>query len=82
MIYLARFPNYTLVITATRLHNQYVIARAASHFTIKDFKRVKALTCKLRANVLTVVCKRFQQLPTMLRGPAVPSGKDTTHKTL
>ena len=70
MIYLARFPNYTLVITATRLHNQYVIARAASRFTIKDF------------NVLTVVCKRFQQLPTMLRGPAVPSGKDTTHKTL
>ena len=44
MIYLARFPNYALVITATRLHNQYVIARAASHFTIKDFKRVEALT--------------------------------------
>ena len=38
------FPNYTLVITATRFHNQYVIARAASHFTIKDFKRVEALT--------------------------------------
>ena len=38
------FPNYTLVITATRFHNQYVITRAASHFTIKDFKRAEALT--------------------------------------
>ena len=33
------------------------------------------------ASVLAVVCKRMQQLPTML-GPAVHRGKDTTHKTL
>ena len=31
--------------------------------------------------VLAVVCKRMQQLPTML-GPAVYRGKDTTHKSL
>jgi len=31
--------------------------------------------------VLAVVCKRMQQLPTMLR-PAVQHGKDTTHKSL
>ena len=33
------------------------------------------------ASVLTVVCKRMQQLPVMLR-PAVHHGKDTTDKTL
>ena len=33
------------------------------------------------ARVLAVVCKRMQQLPTML-GPAVHSVKDTTHKSL
>ena len=33
------------------------------------------------ARVLAVVCKRVQQLPTML-GPAVRRGKDTTHKSL
>ena len=33
------------------------------------------------APVLAVVCKRMQQLPTML-GPAVHRGKDTTHKSL
>ena len=33
------------------------------------------------ANVLVVVCKRMQQLPTML-GPAVHRGKDTTPKSL
>ena len=33
------------------------------------------------ARVLAVVCKRMQQLPTML-GPAVHRGKDTTHKSL
>ena len=33
------------------------------------------------ACVLAVVCKRMQQLPTLL-GPAVNCGKDTTHKTL
>ena len=33
------------------------------------------------ASVLAVVCKRMQQLPTIL-GPAVHRGKDTTHKTL
>ena len=33
------------------------------------------------ACVLAVVCKRMQQLPTML-GPAVHCGKDTTHKSL
>ena len=33
------------------------------------------------ASVLTVVCKRMQQLPAML-GPAGYSGKDTTQKTL
>ena len=33
------------------------------------------------ACVLAVVCKRMQQLPTML-GPAVHRGKDTTHKSL
>ena len=33
------------------------------------------------ACVLAVVCKRMQQLPTML-GPAVHRRKDTTHKTL
>jgi len=32
-------------------------------------------------SVLAVVCKRMQQLPTVLR-PAVHHGKDTTHKTL
>ena len=32
-------------------------------------------------SVLAVVCKRMQQLPTML-GPVVHRGKDTTHKTL
>ena len=32
------------------------------------------------APVLAVVCQRMQQLPTML-GPALQSGKDTTHKT-
>ena len=31
--------------------------------------------------VLAVVCKRMQQLPTML-GPAVHRGKDTTHKNM
>ena len=31
--------------------------------------------------MLAVVCKRMQQLPTML-GPAVHRGKDTTYKTL
>ena len=31
--------------------------------------------------VLAVVCKRTQQLPTIL-GPAVQRGKDTTHKSL
>ena len=33
------------------------------------------------ASVLAVVCKRMQQLPTML-GPAVHHGKDTIQKTL
>ena len=33
------------------------------------------------ASVLAVVCKRMQQVPTIL-GPAVHRGKDTTHKTL
>ena len=33
------------------------------------------------ACVLAVMCKRMQQLPTML-GPAVHRGKDTTHKSL
>ena len=33
------------------------------------------------ACVLAVVCKRMQQLPTML-GPAVHRGKNTTHKSL
>ena len=33
------------------------------------------------ASVLAVVCKRMQQLPTML-GPAVHHGKDTAHKSL
>ena len=33
------------------------------------------------ACVLAVVCKRMQQLPTML-GPAVHRGKDTTRKSL
>ena len=33
------------------------------------------------ASVLAVVCKRMQQLPTML-GPTVHRGKDTTHKSL
>ena len=33
------------------------------------------------ACVLAVVCKRMQQLPTMLE-PAVHRGKDTTHKSL
>ena len=33
------------------------------------------------ACVLAVVCKRMQQLPTML-GPAVHHGKDTAHKSL
>ena len=33
------------------------------------------------ASVLAVVCKRMQQLPTML-GLAVHRGKDTTHKSL
>ena len=33
------------------------------------------------ACVLAVVCRRMQQLPTML-GPAVHRGKDTTHKSL
>ena len=32
-------------------------------------------------SVLIVLCKRMQQLLTML-GPAVHHGKDTTHKTL
>ena len=36
---------------------------------------------KVVVYVLAVVCKRMQQLPTML-GPAVHRGKDTTHKTL
>ena len=33
------------------------------------------------ASVLAVVCKRMQQLPTIL-GPVGHRGKDTTHKTL
>ena len=33
------------------------------------------------ASMLAVVCKRMQQLPTML-GPTVHCGKDTTHKSL
>ena len=33
------------------------------------------------ACVLAVVCKRMQQLLTMM-GPAVHRGKDTTHKSL
>ena len=33
------------------------------------------------ACVLAVLCKRMQQLPTML-GSAVHRGKDTTHKSL
>ena len=33
------------------------------------------------ASALAVVCKRMQQLPTML-GPTVHRGKDTTHKSL
>ena len=33
------------------------------------------------ACVLAVVCKRMQQLPTML-APTVRRGKDTTHKSL
>ena len=33
------------------------------------------------ASVLAVVCKRMQQLPTML-GLTVHRGKDTTHKSL
>ena len=33
------------------------------------------------ACVLAVVCKRMQQLPTMV-GPAVHRGKDATHKSL
>ena len=31
-------------------------------------------------SVLVVVCKRMQQLPTML-GPTVDRGKNATHKT-
>ena len=33
------------------------------------------------ASLLAVVCKRMQQLPTML-APREHRGKDTTHKTL
>ena len=33
------------------------------------------------ASVVAVVCKRMQQLPTML-GPTLHRGKDTTHKSL
>ena len=33
------------------------------------------------ASALAVVCKRMQQLPTML-GPAVHRGKDIAHKSL
>ena len=33
------------------------------------------------ASVLAVMCKRMQQIPTML-GPTVHRGKDTTHKSL
>ena len=32
-------------------------------------------------SVLAVMCKRMQQLPTLL-GPTVHRGKDTTHKSL
>ena len=34
------------------------------------------------SSVLTVVCKRMQQLPTILLGPALHCGKKATHKTL
>ena len=47
-------------------------------------KYFSALKAKFRisvASVLAVVCKRMQELTTML-GPAVHPGKDTTHKTL
>ena len=36
---------------------------------------------RIVACVLAVVCKRMQQLPTML-GPVEHRGKDTTHKSL
>ena len=39
------------------------------------------LTPAERVTVLAGVCKRMQQLPTML-GPAVHRGNDATHKTL
>ena len=42
---------------------------------------VAPTTLGVVAFMLAVVCKRMQQLPTML-GPAVYHGKDTTHKSL
>ena len=33
------------------------------------------------ASMMAMVCKRMQQIPTML-GPTVHRGKDTTHKSL
>ena len=42
---------------------------------------VAPTSLRVVACVLAVVCKRMQQLPTIL-GPAVHRGKDTTHKSL
>ena len=37
---------------------------------------------ELFASVLAVVCKRMQHFPTIMLGPALHFGKNTTHKTL
>ena len=77
--------------TDNKLHemiNQYVWRRSALNIwplNVRLAARIKA-ACKRKqqlvvACVLAVVCKRMQQLPTIL-GPAVHRGKDTTHKSL
>ena len=43
---------------------------------------IKPKTLGVVASVLAVVCKRMQHFPTIMLGPALHCGKDTTHKTL
>ena len=55
--------------------------RFFAKFNTREIKWNSNVMLGVVACVLVVVCKRMQQLPTMLE-PSVHRGKDTTHKSL
>ena len=66
---------------ALRIHNRQVLRVRQRANGRNNSQHCYANVLGFVACVLAVVCKRMQQLPSIL-GPAVHRGKDTTHKSL